>query len=76
MLFFELNNVSIVSFILNYDLPTNFENYLNAVGRKRTRYTSKNIAVTFITNQQLPELIKLKKYFSTSIHELIDFVDP
>ena len=55
--------------VINYDFPTNFENYLHRAGR-RGRLCGVRTCITFITEDERPRLRDLENYYATQIQEL------
>ena len=45
--------VSQVSLVINYDLPTNRENYIHRIGRSG-RFGRKGVAINFVTEVRKP----------------------
>lgn len=62
-------DVQQVSLVVNYDLPTNRENYVHRIGRSG-RFGRKGVAINFVTNDDVQELHGLEKYYSVSIKEM------
>jgi translation initiation factor 4A len=62
-------DVQQVSLVINYDLPTNIENYLHRIGRSG-RYGRKGVAITFCTMDDIPKLRELERYYVTQIDAL------
>lgn len=62
-------DVQQVSLVINYDLPTNRENYLHRIGRSG-RFGRKGVAINFATNEELPILHDIEQYYSTQIDEM------
>ncbi|CUA72908.1 ATP-dependent RNA helicase FAL1 [Rhizoctonia solani] len=58
-----------VSLIINYDLPTNPENYIRRIGRSG-RFGHKGIAINFVTIEEVPILRKIEGHYSTQIDEM------
>lgn len=58
-----------VSIVINYDLPTNLENYLHRIGRSG-RYGRKGLAINFVRNEDIQLLNDIEKYYNTIIDEL------
>ncbi len=59
-------DVQQVSVVINYDLPTNIENYLHRIGRSG-RYGRKGIAINFVTNNDIRKLKEIQDYYQTQI---------
>jgi len=62
-----------VSIVINYDLPSNKENYLHRIGRSG-RYGRKGVAINFVTSKDVAGLKELEEFYNTTIEELpMDF---
>ncbi|CAR27632.1 hypothetical protein ZYGR_0N01140 [Zygosaccharomyces rouxii] len=62
-------DVQQVSLVINYDLPTNKENYIHRIGRGG-RFGRKGVAINFVTNEDVGAMRDLEKFYSTQIEEL------
>ncbi|PAA76420.1 hypothetical protein BOX15_Mlig000514g2, partial [Macrostomum lignano] len=62
-------DVQQVSLVINYDLPTNRENYIHRIGRGG-RFGRKGVAINFITTDDQRTLHDLETYYNTSIEEM------
>ena len=58
-----------VNTVINFDLPTNKENYLHRIGRSG-RYGRKGIAINFVSPQDAPLLRAIQDHYHTQIEEL------
>ena len=58
-----------VSLVINYDLPTNKENYIHRIGRSG-RYGRKGVAINFVIPSQMSYLEDLQSHYETEIKEL------
>eukprot|EP00388_Colpodella_angusta_P037059 GDKK01040581.1.p1 GENE.GDKK01040581.1~~GDKK01040581.1.p1 ORF type:complete len:417 (-),score=121.13 GDKK01040581.1:158-1321(-) len=58
-----------VNIVINYDLPTNKENYLHRIGRGG-RYGRKGVAINFVNSQDFRMLKDIEKYYHTQIEEM------
>lgn len=67
-------DVQHVSIVINYDLPTNLENYLHRIGRSG-RFGRKGLAINFVTDQDVQLLRDIEKFYDTSIEELPEDID-
>ena len=70
-------DVQQVSLIINYDLPTNKENYIHRIGRSG-RFGRKGVAINFITNADVRYMCDIEQFYNTQIDEMpsnIDIVD-
>jgi len=66
-------DVQHVSIVINFDLPSNRENYLHRIGRSG-RYGRKGVAINFVTNRDVQTLKDLESFYHTQIDELpMDF---
>jgi superfamily II DNA/RNA helicase len=59
-------DVQQVSLVINFDLPTNKENYIHRIGRSG-RFGRKGAAVNICTTDEMPYLRDIESYYSTSI---------
>jgi len=62
-------DVQQVSLVMNFDLPTNLENYLHRIGRSG-RFGRKGVAINFTTAKDWPQLKEIEKYYHTQIEEM------
>ncbi|CAD6574763.1 MAG: RNA helicase [Cyphobasidiales sp. Tagirdzhanova-0007] len=62
-------DVQQVSLVINYDLPTNRENYIHRIGRSG-RFGRKGVAINFVTNEDVKILRDIEQYYSTQIDEM------
>ncbi|OMJ27615.1 ATP-dependent RNA helicase FAL1 [Smittium culicis] len=62
-------DVQQVSLVINYDLPTNRENYIHRIGRSG-RFGRKGVAINFVTNDDIMLLHDIEQYYSTQIDEM------
>lgn len=58
-----------MSLVINYDLPTNRENYLHRIGRSG-RFGRKGVAINFVTDDDVPTLRDIEQFYSTQIDEM------
>eukprot|EP01059_Diplonema_ambulator_P000396 TRINITY_DN10331_c0_g2_i1.p1 TRINITY_DN10331_c0_g2~~TRINITY_DN10331_c0_g2_i1.p1 ORF type:complete len:404 (+),score=172.32 TRINITY_DN10331_c0_g2_i1:50-1261(+) len=62
-----------VSIVINFDLPSNKENYLHRIGRSG-RYGRKGVAINFVNTKDVGLLKELQEFYNTTIEELpMDF---
>jgi len=62
-----------VNIVINFDLPSNRENYLHRIGRSG-RYGRKGVAINFVTSKDIQTLKDLESFYHTQIDELpMDF---
>merc|ERR1711885_27164 len=62
-------DVQQVSLVINYDLPTNRENYIHRIGRGG-RFGRKGVAINFITEEDVPYLKDIEAFYNTQIEEM------
>ncbi|CCH61066.1 hypothetical protein TBLA_0D05750 [Henningerozyma blattae CBS 6284] len=62
-------DVQQVSLVINYDLPTNKENYIHRIGRGG-RFGRKGVAINFVTNVDVGAMRELETFYSTQIEEM------
>ncbi|KAI0567144.1 Eukaryotic initiation factor 4a [Gracilaria domingensis] len=62
-------DVQQVSLVINYDLPTNRENYIHRIGRSG-RFGRKGVAINFLTNADVGPLRELEQFYNTTIEEM------
>ncbi|XP_074599800.1 eukaryotic initiation factor 4A-I-like [Brevipalpus obovatus] len=62
-------DVQQVSLVINYDLPTNRENYIHRIGRGG-RFGRKGVAINFVTAEDKRNLQDIEKYYNTQIEEM------
>ena len=58
-----------VSLVVNYDLPTQTENYLHRIGRGG-RFGRKGLAINLVTQNDLRSLREIERYYGTHVDEL------
>ena len=61
--------VAQVSLVINYDLPTNREDYVQRVGRGG-RFGRKGVAINFVTTDDLQLLRDIEQLYHTRIEEM------
>merc|ERR1711911_169958 len=59
-------DVQQVSLVINYDLPTNRENYIHRIGRGGR----KGVAINFVTDEDKRALQDIEKFYNTQIDEM------
>jgi ATP-dependent RNA helicase len=59
-------DVSQVSLVINYDLPTNRENYLHRIGRSG-RFGRKGVAINFVRKEDVGVLRDIEQFYATQI---------
>merc|ERR1719309_266008 len=62
-------DVQQVSLVINYDLPTNRENYIHRIGRGG-RFGRKGVAINFVTSEDVRVLKDIETFYNTSIEEM------
>jgi ATP-dependent RNA helicase len=58
-----------ISLVINYDLPTNKENYIHRIGRSG-RFGRKGIAINLVTNEDAQMHREIEKHYSIKIQKL------
>uniref|UniRef100_A0A0K0DJC7 Eukaryotic initiation factor 4A n=1 Tax=Angiostrongylus cantonensis TaxID=6313 RepID=A0A0K0DJC7_ANGCA len=62
-------DVQQVSLVINYDLPSNRENYIHRIGRSG-RFGRKGVAINFITENDVRQLKDIEAFYNTVIEEM------
>lgn len=62
-------DVQQVSLVINYDLPTNKENYIHRIGRGG-RFGRKGVAINFLTADDVRTLREIEQFYNTQIEEM------
>lgn len=62
-------DVQQVSLVINYDLPTNRENYIHRIGRSG-RFGRKGVAINFITSNDVKYMKDIEEFYHTEIKEM------
>ncbi|KAJ1339426.1 DEAD-box ATP-dependent RNA helicase 2 [Batrachochytrium salamandrivorans] len=62
-------DVQQVSLVINYDLPSNRENYIHRIGRSG-RFGRKGVTINFVKNDDVNILRDIEQYYSTQIDEM------
>lgn len=62
-------DVQQVSLVINYDLPTNRENYIHRIGRSG-RFGRKGVAINFLTDADVRTLRDIEEFYNTNIEEM------
>lgn len=62
-------DVQQVSLVINYDLPSNKENYIHRIGRGG-RFGRKGVAINFVTDKDVGMMREIERFYSTQISEL------
>jgi len=62
-------DVQQVSLVINFDLPSNRENYIHRIGRSG-RFGRKGVAINFVTENDARSLKELETFYNTVIEEM------
>lgn len=62
-------DVQQVSLVINYDLPTQPENYLHRIGRSG-RFGRKGVAINFVCKEDEAMLQNIQRFYNTVVEEL------
>lgn len=62
-------DVSSVSMVVNFDLPSNRENYIHRIGRSG-RHGRKGVAINFLTRGDVRYLRDIEQFYNTTIEEM------
>ncbi|XP_055712390.1 eukaryotic initiation factor 4A-like isoform X1 [Phlebotomus papatasi] len=62
-------DVQQVSLVINYDLPSNRENYIHRIGRSG-RFGRKGVAINFIVEEDKRTLRDIEQFYNTTIEEM------
>lgn len=62
-------DVQQVSLVINYDLPTNRENYIHRIGRSG-RFGRKGVAINFVTEGDVRYMKDIEDFYNTQIDEM------
>ncbi|XP_019865085.1 eukaryotic initiation factor 4A-I [Aethina tumida] len=62
-------DVQQVSLVINYDLPSNRENYIHRIGRGG-RFGRKGVAINFVTDDDKRALSDIEHFYNTKIEEM------
>lgn len=62
-------DVQQVSLVINYDLPSNRENYIHRIGRGG-RFGRKGVAINFVTTEDKRTLSDIEQFYNTHIAEM------
>ncbi|EFO26328.1 eukaryotic initiation factor 4A [Loa loa] len=62
-------DVQQVSLVINYDLPSNRENYIHRIGRSG-RFGRKGVAINFITEADMRMMKDIESFYNTQIEEM------
>lgn len=68
-------DVQQVSLVINYDIPSNRENYIHRIGRGG-RYGRKGVAINLVSNEEVASLREIEKFYNTQVEEMpMNFAD-
>jgi translation initiation factor 4A len=62
-------DVQQVSLVINYDLPSNRENYIHRIGRSG-RFGRKGVAINFVTDEDTRTLREIEEFYNTKVEEM------
>lgn len=62
-------DVQQVSLVINYDLPSNRENYIHRIGRGG-RFGRKGVAINFVTDEDLRMMRDIEQFYNTQVDEM------
>merc|ERR1712168_1063357 len=62
-------DVQQVSLVINYDLPSNRENYIHRIGRGG-RFGRKGVAINFVTREDARILKDIEQFYNTTVDEM------
>ena len=62
-------DVQQVSIVINYDVPSNIENYLHRIGRSG-RFGRKGVGINFITNYDTEKIKNIEQFYETQIEAM------
>ena len=62
-------DVQQVSLVINYDMPTNRENYIHRIGRSG-RFGRKGVSINFIVKQDVRYMKDIEQFYNTQIDEM------
>ncbi len=62
-------DVQQVSLVINFDIPTNRENYIHRIGRSG-RFGRKGVAINFVSTGDVPLVKDIEQFYKTTIEEM------
>jgi translation initiation factor 4A len=62
-------DVQQVSLVINYDLPSNRENYIHRIGRSG-RFGRKGVAINFVVTEDVRTLREIESFYHTQVEEM------
>jgi len=62
-------DVQTVSLVINYDIPTNRENYIHRIGRGG-RFGRKGVAINFVTLEDKKIMKDIQTFYNTTVEEM------
>lgn len=63
---YSFSNKILVSLVINYDLPSNRENYIHRIGRGG-RFGRKGVAINFVTSDDVRMMRDIEQFYSTQV---------
>merc|ERR1719335_1889147 len=58
-----------VSLVINYDLPSNHEDYIHRIGRSG-RFGRKGVAINFLTQDDVRSMREIETFYNTTVEEM------
>lgn len=62
-------DVQQVSLVINYDIPSNRENYIHRIGRSG-RFGRKGVAINFVTEEDQRQVKDIEQFYNTVVEEM------
>lgn len=63
-------DVQQVSLVINFDLPTNRENYIHRIGRSDRFFGRKRVAINFLTPANVQQMHAIEHFYNTHVDEM------
>jgi superfamily II DNA/RNA helicase len=60
---------SVISLVINYELPIQQENYIHRIGRSG-RFGRKGVAINIIAGDEIRQMKEIEEYYSTTVEVL------